>query len=84
MMTRGHSCAMELCGGIPFTVTATDELPAHANWYCHLCHQPINEASRRFASGLGRFILPLSWLIKLPPLGDEEAIDRPRKIEEVL
>lgn len=67
MLVRGHSCAMERLGGIPFVVEALVP-PLFGGYTCTACDahslEPYQLAAKR--PGLESYI-PLAWLLKIDP-----------------
>jgi hypothetical protein len=81
MLVRGHECAMRLKGGLPWRVTRI--VPQFGGgWHCPICGEH-NLASGDLSGAQGCGTppgikgdpnggMPLSWLKRIPPLGDLE------------
>lgn len=77
MVVRGHRCAVNIIGGIPYTVIAL-HLPINGGWTCPVCHArsiaPTEIGAQLTSEGVHG--IPLSWLKKIPPLTEPETTER--------
>lgn len=93
---RGHECLLERVGGIPFTVTGFLN-PKGGGWTCTYCEmrsagpnevgvlgvRPDRKVTRNSAP-----IIPISFLKRIPPLGDlegeKDAADKPITLDSMI
>ena len=91
MVVRGHSCAIELIGGVPFTVESIE--PQIGGSWCNRCgERNIAPESLYGATGVpkprvkvmkAKFpkgAMPLEWLKKIPPIGELDDVKRDEEI----
>lgn len=93
MVVRGHSCAMELIGGVPFKV---EDIAQVSGWACNRCNAKGNGEIHFSASGhnvpkgtkllwsRGRGYLPLAWLKRIPPIEELEREKLKEKLRELV
>ena len=80
-IVRGHACALERCGGIPYTVL--DIIPqTGGGWACPRCGEYNIAPSEMWAAKLVEGVsgIPLGWLLKIDPPADSETTEQPKEI----
>jgi hypothetical protein len=81
MMVRGHECAMESVGYIPFVVTGFAS-PWGGGWECPKCGQ--RSAGPNEVAAIGwfskRIRIPISWLRKIEPPAIPETTERETEV----
>ena len=80
MVVRGHQCAIDLIGGLPFTVLQIVN-PVNGGWTCPVCGMRSAGGNEPAAnrSGKDRVGIPLSWLRRIDPLCEPESVTEEAK-----
>lgn len=87
MLVRGHKCALDFKGGVPWQVTDI-RMDEGFGMRCQICGQTGIGKNALRAGGMGTPAgvkghpdggMPLSWLKRIPPLSELDAIKREEK-----
>ncbi len=90
MVVRGHSCAIEVLGGVPFKVTNILQRTG-TGWTCNRCMTPniagdvyYGVQGAPVVKGVKRLSdhtsLPITWVKRIPPLEELEGEKRDERI----
>ena len=75
-VVRGHECIVNSVGGIPFTVRQVETLAVPGVFLvCQQCRYAKRAAGVRYVCDEHGNYLPLSWLMKFPPVEEPGTVE---------